>query len=66
MKTIPRLGMEVLFDRDACQTTMKEDQMMLSRAHCRELVTEAFLISFSGGFLAWYVWAKIATYPWIT
>ncbi len=40
--------------------------MTLTRAVCRELVTEAVMISFSGGFLAWYVWEKIATCPWMT
>ena len=27
-------------------------------------LTQAAMVGFSGGFLGWYVWAKIATLPW--
>ena len=37
----------------------------MTRMISRELVTEACLVSFSGGFLAWYVWAKVITSPWL-
>lgn len=37
--------------------------MTWTRHLFREFLTEALLISFSGGFLAWYVWAKLATLP---
>ena len=26
--------------------------------------TETSIVASSGGFLAWYVWAKVATCPW--
>ena len=60
--------MEVLFEPNATPTydTEGDELMLMTRTACRELVTEAMLISFSGGFLAWYIWAKIASYPWIS
>ncbi len=36
----------------------------MSRAILREIATEASVLAGSGLFLAWYVWAKIAAWPW--
>jgi len=36
----------------------------MSRAYLTEIATEAILLAGSGSFLAWYIWAKIAVWPW--
>ena len=36
----------------------------MNRAYLTEIATEAIVLSGSGLFLAWYVWAKIAVWPW--
>jgi cell division protein FtsX len=36
----------------------------MTRVQIREFAVEAIVVAFSGGFLAWYVAAKIAVWPW--
>jgi hypothetical protein len=36
----------------------------MSWTYLKEMATEAIVLAGSGLFLAWYVWAKIAVWPW--
>jgi hypothetical protein len=38
----------------------------MTRAHFQQVATEAIVLSSSGLFLAWYIWAKLAVWPWGT
>jgi hypothetical protein len=35
----------------------------MTRTRAAEILTEALLLAYCGGFLAWYVWAKLALLP---
>jgi hypothetical protein len=36
----------------------------MTRAYFAEIATEATVFVGSGLFLSWYVWAKVAVWPW--
>ena len=36
----------------------------MTRVMVREWAIEAGMVAFSGGFLAWYILAKISVWPW--
>jgi hypothetical protein len=36
----------------------------MTRAYFHQIATEAIVVSTSGLFLAWYICAKIAVWPW--
>jgi len=36
----------------------------MTRAYFNEIATEAIVLSGSGLFLGWYIWAKVAVWPW--
>ena len=35
----------------------------MRRSRAAEVLVETLLLAYSGGFLAWYVWAKLALTP---
>jgi hypothetical protein len=46
-------------------TTRQEiEEAAMTRAYFQEIAVEAMVLSSSALFLAWYVWAKLAVWPW--
>ncbi len=60
MKAIFR-GIEPDYNGRAASTG---EENLMTRAALHQFVTETLVVSSSGLFLAWYVWAKLAVWPW--
>jgi hypothetical protein len=43
---------------------VKREEASMTRAYFSEIVTETIVFTTSAGFLAWYIAAKIAVWPW--
>jgi hypothetical protein len=45
-------------------TRLEIEEASMTRTYLQEIATQAIVLSSSSIFLGWYIWAKLAVWPW--